>query len=149
MFEVKNLDWLEILEKIKSFTTCEAGRDIIAETKSLASVAEAEKSFYEIECAAAVILSNLVSSFISEKEEEQEFSATTYGTKKTLKEIIAERKASKESALPPFELSSLEDKMPPSLLESSIKEKEQEENLDLEDYPDDEELSEGEEDDEF
>jgi DNA mismatch repair protein MutS2 len=55
MFEVKNLDWSEILEKIKSFTTCESARDIVNETKTLKSIAEAEKSFYEIECAAAVI----------------------------------------------------------------------------------------------
>lgn len=94
------------------------------------------------ECAAAVILSNLVSSFISEKEEEKEFSATNYGTRKTLKEIIAEKKALGQNKIE-------ESALPPSLLSPEIKEKEQEENLDLENYPDDEELSEGEEDDEF
>lgn len=59
MFEVKNLDWIEILEKIKSFTTCEAARDIVNETKPLKSAADAERSFYEIECAAEVINSGI------------------------------------------------------------------------------------------
>lgn len=59
MFEVKNLDWIEILEKIKSFTTCEAARDIVNETKPLKSAADAERSFYEIECAAEVINSGV------------------------------------------------------------------------------------------
>lgn len=91
------------------------------------------------ECAAAVILSNLISSFIPEKEEEQEFSATNYGTRKTLKEIIAEKKALGQNKIE-------ESALPPSLLSPEIEEQEeQKENLDLENYPDDEELSEGEE----
>jgi DNA mismatch repair protein MutS2 len=59
MFEVKNLDWAEILEKIQSFTTSENARLTVAKTSHLKSVTEAEKSFYEIECASAVILSGL------------------------------------------------------------------------------------------
>lgn len=59
MFEIKNLDWLEILEKIKSFATSESARNIIAGTKACASIADAEKSFYEIDSAAAVILSGV------------------------------------------------------------------------------------------
>ncbi len=59
MFEVKNLDWNEILEKIKSFTTCEPAREIVSGTNLLKSVSEAEKSFYEIECAAQIILSGV------------------------------------------------------------------------------------------
>lgn len=59
MFEVKNLDWLEILEKIKSFTTSETAKNRVSETNPYNSAAEAEKSFYEIESAAAVILSGI------------------------------------------------------------------------------------------
>lgn len=59
MFEVKNLDWHEILEKIRSFATSETGKNKISETRTCVSSAEAEKSFYEIECAAAVILSGV------------------------------------------------------------------------------------------
>ncbi|MGZ3726686.1 MAG: endonuclease MutS2 [Pseudobdellovibrio sp.] len=59
MFEVKNLDWHEILEKIKSFTTCELARDLVASTNKLSSISEAEKSFYEIDCASQIILSGV------------------------------------------------------------------------------------------
>lgn len=59
MFEVKNLDWSEILEKIKSFSTSENAREILAGMKPLQSAAEAETSFYEIECAGAVIHSGV------------------------------------------------------------------------------------------
>lgn len=59
MFEIKNLDWHEILEKIKSFATSENARNIIAATKPCTTINEAEKSFYEIESAAAVILSGV------------------------------------------------------------------------------------------
>lgn len=59
MFEVKNLDWLDILEKIKSFATSDRARQIISETKCLKNSAEAEKSFFEIESAGAIISSGL------------------------------------------------------------------------------------------
>lgn len=59
MFEVKNLDWHEILEKMRTFATSEIGKNKISETSTCASAAEAEKSFYEIECASAVILTGV------------------------------------------------------------------------------------------
>ena len=59
MFEVKNLDWNEILEKIKSFATSDRGRDLINETTPLKNADEAQKSFYEIESAAQIILSGV------------------------------------------------------------------------------------------
>ena len=55
MFNIKNLDWYEILEKIKSFSTSESARNIIAETKPLSSAEMAQKSFFEIECGAEII----------------------------------------------------------------------------------------------
>ena len=57
--QVKNLDWNEILEKIKSFATSDQARDTVAETQPLKSVADAEKSFYEIDSAAQIILSGV------------------------------------------------------------------------------------------
>lgn len=59
MFVIKNLDWFEILEKLKSFATCERAQQIITLTKPCRSSADAEKSFYEIESAAAVLLSGV------------------------------------------------------------------------------------------
>lgn len=59
MFEIKNLDWLEILEKTKSFATSENARNIISVTKPHNTVAAAEKSFYEIDSAVAVISSGV------------------------------------------------------------------------------------------
>lgn len=59
MHKVKNLDWTDILEKIKSFSTSESARNIVSETLPLKTSAEAEKSFYDIECAAQVILSGI------------------------------------------------------------------------------------------
>ena len=56
MFEIKNLDWLEILEKIKLFATSEAGRNQIFEIKPFADPGAALNSFYEIESASALIL---------------------------------------------------------------------------------------------
>ncbi len=55
MFNIKNLDWFEILEKLKSFSTSESARNIISETKPLPSADAALKSFYEIECGAEII----------------------------------------------------------------------------------------------
>lgn len=56
MFQIKNLDWDEILEKLKSFSTSESARQIIADTQPLKSADEAQKSFYEIECGSEIIL---------------------------------------------------------------------------------------------
>lgn len=58
-FHIKNLDWDEILEKLKSFSTSESARQIIAKTQPLKSASEAEKSFYNIECGAEIILSGV------------------------------------------------------------------------------------------
>lgn len=54
--QVKNLDWNEILDKVRAFATSDRARDVIGETVSLRSAGEAEKSFYEIDCAAQIIL---------------------------------------------------------------------------------------------
>lgn len=59
MFVIKNLDWHDVLEKIKSFATSENGRQIISEIKPLAKPELAEKSFYEIESASSIILSGI------------------------------------------------------------------------------------------
>ena len=59
MFEVKNLDWFEILDKVKSFATSEKARHLIAETKPFASAILAEKSFYEITSASHLIASGI------------------------------------------------------------------------------------------
>jgi DNA mismatch repair protein MutS2 len=55
MFEVKNLDWSEILEKIKSFATSDRARQSIDLTKAYSDISGAERSFIEIESASAVI----------------------------------------------------------------------------------------------
>ncbi len=59
MFTIKNLDWFEILEKLKSFATSENARNLISEMAPLKSSSEAEKSFNEIESAHAVVLSGI------------------------------------------------------------------------------------------
>ena len=59
MFEVKNLDWSEIIEKIKTFTTSEAARNVVSQISASKNASEAEKSFYEVESAGAIILSGL------------------------------------------------------------------------------------------
>lgn len=59
MLEIKNLDWLEILEKIKLFATSEQGRSLIDELKPFFTPEQAENSFYEIESASAIILSGV------------------------------------------------------------------------------------------
>lgn len=59
MFTIKNLDWFEILEKMKSFATSEKARHIISETTLLKSAEQAEQSFAEIDSASAVILSGI------------------------------------------------------------------------------------------
>jgi DNA mismatch repair protein MutS2 len=59
MFSIKNLDWFEILEKLKSFSTSESARHLITLTQPLKNADEAQKSFYEIECGSDLILSGL------------------------------------------------------------------------------------------
>ena len=59
MFEIKNLDWAEILEKIKFFATSESGRNLISQVKPLPTADVAEKSFFEIESATSIVLSGV------------------------------------------------------------------------------------------
>jgi DNA mismatch repair protein MutS2 len=59
MFAIKNLDWFEVLEKLKSFATSEAARNAIALTKPLDSATQAQKSFYEIESGSGIISSGV------------------------------------------------------------------------------------------
>lgn len=49
------LDWIEILEKIRSHATSEAGREAVMKTKPLSSAEEAYTSFQEISSAGEVI----------------------------------------------------------------------------------------------
>ncbi|KYG70094.1 DNA mismatch repair protein [Bdellovibrio bacteriovorus] len=49
------LDWIEILEKIRSHATSEAGREAVMETKPLASKEQAYQSFQEIADATEVL----------------------------------------------------------------------------------------------
>ena len=44
MFSIKNLDWFEILEKLKTFSTSESARNTIALTMPLSSPEEAKKN---------------------------------------------------------------------------------------------------------
>jgi DNA mismatch repair protein MutS2 len=52
---IKNLDWSEILDKTAAFATSEQGKTITSAIVPLASADEAEKSFYEIECATGIL----------------------------------------------------------------------------------------------
>ncbi|QDK37142.1 Smr/MutS family protein [Bdellovibrio sp. NC01] len=55
MQDLVALDWIEILEKIKSHATSEAGRDAVMATKALRSEQDAYASFQEIASATEVI----------------------------------------------------------------------------------------------
>lgn len=59
MFVIKNLDWNEVLEKLKSFATSELGRVALSELVPLAKPELAQKSFYEIESASQIILGGI------------------------------------------------------------------------------------------
>lgn len=59
-YQIKNLDWNEILERLQNYSTSEITKtEVSANTQPLASVAQAEKSFYEIESASHVISSGV------------------------------------------------------------------------------------------
>ncbi len=59
-FAVKNLDWEIIVEKIRYFSTAEITRfDLVETLKPLETITQAEKSFYEIECASLIIASGI------------------------------------------------------------------------------------------
>jgi len=55
MFNVKNLDWHEIIQKIKNFATSEYAKVEVEQLSPLKNAEEAEKSFYEIESAGFII----------------------------------------------------------------------------------------------
>ncbi len=55
MLVIKNLDWSEILDKTAAFATSEQGKNLTSAIVPLASADEAEKSFYEIECATGIL----------------------------------------------------------------------------------------------
>lgn len=53
--QFKNLDWFEILEKMQSFATSQAGKEILQNTKPLVSSTEAEKQANSIALATSVV----------------------------------------------------------------------------------------------
>lgn len=57
--ELKNLDWVEIVERLSLFATSELARQALRKTAPLESAAQAQKSFEEIEEMAALIRSGL------------------------------------------------------------------------------------------
>ncbi|MFN3454669.1 MAG: endonuclease MutS2, partial [Pseudobdellovibrio sp.] len=59
MLVIKNLDWFEILEKISSFSTSEQAKNQALLIKPLANSNLAQNSFYEIECASAILASGI------------------------------------------------------------------------------------------
>ena len=59
MYNIKNLDWNEIILKIKSFATSELGRIDIEKISPLPTAQDAETSFYEIESAGYIIQSGV------------------------------------------------------------------------------------------
>lgn len=59
MLVIKNLDWSEILDKTAAFATSDQGKNLIGEIKPLTSADQAEKSFYEIECASGILSGGL------------------------------------------------------------------------------------------
>lgn len=58
-FVIKNLDWHEILEKLSHYATSEQARQKLAILGPVKNIEEAEKSFYEIECASQIISGGL------------------------------------------------------------------------------------------
>ncbi|MBC7458432.1 MAG: endonuclease MutS2, partial [Bdellovibrionaceae bacterium] len=59
-YQIKNLDWNEILERLENYSTSEITKtEVMANTQPLKTAALAEKSFYEIESASLVISSGV------------------------------------------------------------------------------------------
>jgi len=56
---IKNLDWHEILERIKNFSTSESAKNVLHDLAPLKNTHDAEKSFYDIESASYVLQSGL------------------------------------------------------------------------------------------
>lgn len=59
MYDVKNLDWIEILQKLQNFATCELSKLKLSELSPLKNPQAAEASFYHIESAGFIIQSGL------------------------------------------------------------------------------------------
>lgn len=59
MHVIKNLDWSEIIERLKNFATSESARNELEQLQPLASHTLAEKSFYDVESATYVIQSGI------------------------------------------------------------------------------------------
>ncbi len=59
MYVIKNLDWSEIIERMKNFATSEFGRNELDQLMPLSNAALAEKSFYDVESATYVIQSGI------------------------------------------------------------------------------------------
>ncbi len=59
MYVIKNLDWSEIIERLKNFATAESARNELDLLAPLPSAALAEKSFYDVESATYVIQSGI------------------------------------------------------------------------------------------
>ena len=55
MYVIKNLDWFEIIERLKNFSTSESAKNNLEALSPLSSASLAEKSFYDIESATYVI----------------------------------------------------------------------------------------------
>lgn len=55
MYVIKNLDWFEIIERLKNFSTSESAKNTLEALSPLSSASLAEKSFYDIESATFVI----------------------------------------------------------------------------------------------
>lgn len=55
MYVIKNLDWYEIIERLKNFSTSESAKNNLESLAPLSSASLAEKSFYDIESATYVI----------------------------------------------------------------------------------------------
>lgn len=55
MYVIKNLDWYEIIERLKNFSTSESAKNNLETLAPLSSASLAEKSFYDIESATYVI----------------------------------------------------------------------------------------------
>lgn len=54
-FPLKNLDWDEIVLKIQNYATSEVTKNNLSKIEPLSTITAAENSFYEIECASALL----------------------------------------------------------------------------------------------
>lgn len=59
LYSIKNLDWSEIIDRVKNFATSESAKNILSDLAPLKNINAAEKSFYDIESASFVLQSGL------------------------------------------------------------------------------------------